>query len=183
MSTLSVDTIAAKTGDGDLELTGDGTGTVNLPTGFKVNNVVNSFVSVANTAGLGANTFTGTQSFADNILNRPILEDYAETVNAIGSIGGGTQDIDLTLGNSISATVDTASTTFTFSNPIASGAMSGFTLTLVNGGAFAVTWPVYVDWPGGTAPTLTTSGTDILVFYTLNGGTLWHGILASADSK
>ncbi len=44
-------------------------------------------------------------------------------------------------------------------------------------------WPASVDWAGGTAPTLTTSGTDILVFSTIDGGTIWHGMVASADTK
>jgi hypothetical protein len=59
MSTISVDTIAAKTNDGDLELTGNGTGTVNLPTGFKVNNVVG--VAVAQ-GGTGASDAAGARS-------------------------------------------------------------------------------------------------------------------------
>ena len=44
-------------------------------------------------------------------------------------------------------------------------------------------WPGTVDWAGGTAPTLTASGLDILVFVTTDGGTIWHGMVASADSK
>src|SRR3546814_9888192 len=51
-------------------------------------------------AVLAANTFTGTQNFADNTLQRAKLLDYGETVNAIGSIGGGTQDIVLESGRS-----------------------------------------------------------------------------------
>ena len=101
----------------------------------------------------------------------------------VGGTGGGTQDIDLQLGNSVSATVDTSTNTFTFSDPTASDELCGFTLTLVNGGSQTVNWPGSVDWAGGTAPTLTTSGTDILTFFTINGGTLWHGMIASADSK
>jgi hypothetical protein len=180
MSTLSVDTIAAKTGDGDLELTGDGTGTVNLPTGFKVNNVVNSFVSVANTAGLGANTFTGTQNLADNIVERPLFQDYGEIVNAIGATGGGTQDIDITLGNVVTATVDTSANTFTFSNPTATGKNCGFILYLTNGGSQTVVWPTAVDFPAATAPTLTAAGVDILVFNTTDAGTTWYGNLVGA---
>src|SRR3546814_1943854 len=71
-------------------------------------------------AVLAANTFTGTQNLADNTLQRAKLLDYGETINAIGSIGGGTQDIDLESGNVVTATVDTSETTFTFSKPPAS---------------------------------------------------------------
>ena len=105
------------------------------------------------------------------------------TVNIIGSIGGGTQDIDLDLGRAISGTVDTSTTTFTFSNPRSTGNEDGFTLYLTNGGSQTVNWPASVDWAGGTAPTLTTAGFDLLVFTTIDGGTIWHGALASGDSK
>jgi hypothetical protein len=119
----------------------------------------------------------------DNTVSKVNLKDYGEVTNAIGGTGGGTQDIDLTAGNSVSATVDTSTNTFTFSDPTASDELCGFTLTLVNGGSQTVNWPGSVDWAGGSAPTLTTSGTDILTFFTINGGTLWHGMIASADSK
>jgi len=42
-------------------------------------------------------------------------------------------------------------------------------------------WPGTVDWAGATAPTLTASGVDTLVFYTIDGGTIWYGFLAGAD--
>jgi hypothetical protein len=135
---------------------------------------------VGTAAILGANTFTGTQNFADNTAQRLNLLDYAEVTNAIGSTGGGTQDIDLTLGNSVTATVDTSANTFTFSNPTASDELCGFTLLLTNGGSQTVTWPASVDWPAATAPTLTAAGVDKLVFETVDGGTTWTGNLAGA---
>ena len=120
----------------------------------------------------------------DTTVTRVNLKDYGETTNAIGPTGGGTQDIDLTLGNSVTATID-AATTFTFSNPTAGDEGCGFTLVLTNGAAYTVTWPAgsILHWAGGTAPTLTASGVDILTFWTINGGTLWHGFAASIDSK
>ena len=135
---------------------------------------------VGTAAILGANTFTGTQNFADNTAQRLNLLDYAEVTNAIGSTGGGTQDIDLTLGNSVTATVDTSANTFTFSNPTATDELCGFTLLLTNGGSQTVTWPASVDWPAATAPTLTAAGVDKLVFETVDGGTTWTGNLAGA---
>jgi hypothetical protein len=132
-------------------------------------------------AALGANTFTGTQSFADNIASRPLLQDYGEVNNAIGSTGGGTEDIDLTLGNSVSATVDTSANTFTFSNPSPTGNLCAFTLTLTNGGSQTVAWPASVDWPAATAPTLTAAGIDVLVFYTLDAGTTWYGFVSGQE--
>ncbi len=73
--------------------------------------------------------------------------------------------------------------TFTFSNPTASGDACSFTLILTNGGSQTVNWPASVDWAGGTAPTLTSSGRDVLTFITTDGGTIWDGMAASLDSK
>lgn len=100
-------------------------------------------------------------------------------VNAIGSVGGGTQDIDLTLGRTVTATIDTSTTTFTFSNPF-SGA-DAFDVYLTNGGSQTINWPASVDWAGGAAPTLTSSGVDHLVFTTPDGGTTWYGYVAGLD--
>ena len=140
-------------------------------------------MAVVNTNSVPAQTLAGAVTGADQIVSAINLKDYSEVTNAIGGTGGGTQAIDLTLGNSVSATVDTNANTFTFTNPTASDELCGFTLTLVNGGSQTVNWPGSVDWAGAAAPTLTASGTDILVFFTINGGTLWHGMIASTDSK
>jgi len=126
-------------------------------------------------------TAGGKLAMADEELERPVFKDYGETVNAIGSTGGGTQDIDLTLGNVVTATVDTSANTFTFSNPSASGTACSFTLILTNGGSQTVNWPASVTWAGGDAPTLTTSGVDVLTFLTVNGGTTWRGFAAGLD--
>ena len=115
--------------------------------------------------------------------NQTVIEAYGENVNAIGSTGGGTQDIDLANGNVVTATVDTSANTFTFSNPPTSGKCGSFTLILTNGGSQTVNWPAAVDWAGGTAPTLTTAGIDVLTFTTVDAGTIWYGFLAGADMK
>ena len=114
----------------------------------------------------------------DNLIETPEMVDYAETVNAIGATGGGTQDIDITAGNVVTATVDTSTNTFTFSNPSATGKSCSFTLILTNGGSQTVVWPGAVDWPAATAPTLTSSGVDVLTFFTLDAGTIWYGFAA-----
>ena len=124
---------------------------------------------------LAGGTMSGDLVMADNLVTRPVLKDYGETVNAIGSIGGGTQDIDLEQGNVVTATVDTSETTFTFSNPPASGTAGSFRLILTNGGSQTVNWPASVDWPGGSGPSLTASGVDILEFLTVDGGATWYG--------
>ena len=113
---------------------------------------------------------------ADQTVSRVNLKDYGEVTNALGSVSGSTT-IDLTAGNSVTATTGGA-ITWTFSNPTASDELCGFVLKLVNGGSATQTWPASVDWPAATAPTLTTSGTDVLVFITCDGGTTWYGFTA-----
>lgn len=115
-------------------------------------------------------------------VSKVTLKDYGETVNIIGSIGGGAQDIDLELGNIITATVDTAETTFTLSNPSISGIASSFSILLTDGGSQTVNWPISVNWPNGIFPTLSTSGRDILKFITVDGGTIYDAYIASLNS-
>ena len=119
--------------------------------------------------------------FNDNVVSKPDLKDYAETVNALGDLGGGTDTIDLTLGNVVTATVSTGTQTFTFTNPSASGKSCSFTLILTNGGSQTVNWPGSVDWAGGSAPSLTTSGIDVLTFFTIDAGTIWYGFPAGLE--
>jgi hypothetical protein len=135
------------------------------------------------TGSLPALTLAGALTGADQTVTAVNLKDFGCVTNAIGGTGGGTQDINLTLGNCISATVDTSTNTFTFSNPTASDELSSFIVFLTNGGSQTVAWPGTVDWAGASAPALTTSGLDILVFHTIDGGTIWHGILLSGNSS
>jgi hypothetical protein len=109
------------------------------------------------------------------------LINYGLTANVLGS-GSGSRTINLTLGNYHSATVSGA-TTWTFSNPLASPNACGFILELTNAGSAAQTWPAAVRWPGGTSPTLTANGVDLLVFITDDGGTNWRGVASMLDSK
>ncbi len=121
-------------------------------------------------------TLAGAVTGADQTVSAINLKDYGEVTNAIGNATG-SKTIDLTAGNSVTATT-TGATTWTFSNPTASDELCGFVLKLVNGGSATQTWPGSVDWPSATAPTLTTSGTDVLVFITCDGGTTWYGFTA-----
>ena len=120
-------------------------------------------------------------NFQDEQAIRPDFKDYAETVNVLGDLGGGTDTFDLTAGNVVTATVSTSTQTFTFTNPSASGKSCSFTLILTNGGSQTVNWPGSVDWAGGSAPTLTTSGVDVLTFFTVDGGTIWYGFPAGLE--
>ena len=128
-------------------------------------------------------TIGGYINFQDEQAIRPEIKDYAETVNAIGDLGGGTDAIDVSAGNVVTATVSTSTQTFTFTNPSATGKACSFTLILTNGGSQTVNWPSSVDWAGGSAPSLTSSGVDILTFTTVDAGTIWYGFAAGTDMK
>jgi hypothetical protein len=54
-------------------------------------------------------------------------------------------------------------------------------LALTNGGAFAITWTGVDYWPGGTLPSLTASGVDVIVF--LWDGTNVTGNVSMTDVK
>jgi len=123
-------------------------------------------------------TLNATNDFNFNVQYRPQIKDYSETVNILGNVSGGTMTVDLTLGNVVTATATANITTITLSNVPATGTCASFSLIATNFGAFAVTWPASFKWPNGVAPTLTASGIDILVFFTVNGGTTWFGNLA-----
>ena len=129
----------------------------------------------------GDMTLGGGIACADEVIGRPRFTDYAETVSVLGDLGGGTDTIDLEAGNVVTATVSTSTQTFTFTNPSATGKACSFTLILTNGGSQTVNWPGSVDWAGGTAPSLTSSGVDILTFTTVDAGTIWYGFAAGTD--
>ena len=80
--------------------------------------------------------------------------------------------IDLSAGSCFTKTIS-AATTFTISG-VTSGKSTCFTLILTNGGSKTVTFPTSVKWADGELPELTASGTDILTFITVNGGTTWY---------
>ena len=116
-----------------------------------------------------------------DITGELVVDSYNETYAAVTSTTNSTT-IDCEAGNVFSHTL-TENTTFTFSNPPASGTAYGFSLKIVqdaSASGYTVTWPTSVDWPSATAPTLTStaSAVDQFVFYTHDGGTTWYGFVA-----
>ena len=108
-------------------------------------------------------------------------KSYNETYAAVTSSGASTT-VNCETGNAFSHTL-TEATTFSFSNPPASGTAYSMSIEIIqDSGAsgYAITWPTSVDWPSGTAPTLTAtaSAKDVFVFYTRDGGTNWYGFTA-----
>ena len=106
-----------------------------------------------------------------------VSEEYTAVTSTTNATTCNLQD-----GTNFSHTL-TENTTFTFSNPAASGSVSAFTLKLVqdaSASGYTVTWPASVDWSSATAPTLTAtaSAVDYFVFITHDGGINWYGFTA-----
>lgn len=122
-------------------------------------------------------TLAGAETLTNKTLTAPLITGTREVRVAMPA-----NAIDLVLGNLFTKTISGA-TTLTVSNTPTTGTAASFILELTNGGSATVTWWSGVKWAGGTAPTLTTSGVDVLGFYTHDGGTTWRGFLLSKDSK
>ena len=106
---------------------------------------------------------------------------YNEAYNAVTS-SGASVTANCETGNSFSHTL-TENTTFTFSNPPASGTAYTMSIEIIqdaSASGYTVTWPSSVDWPSATAPTLTAtaSAKDVFVFTTRDGGTTFYGFTA-----
>jgi hypothetical protein len=117
-----------------------------------------------------------TQTLSGKTLTTAVSTGHRETRVAVSGT-----DIDLATGNYFTKTIS-GSTTFTVSNVPASGTVGAFILELTNPGT-AVTWWSGVKWVSGTQPTWTVTGTDILAFYTIDGGTTWRAFAVGKDSK
>jgi hypothetical protein len=172
-------TAMAVLSDGQM-IVGDGTGDPVAESGSTLRTSIGlGTMAVVNTNAVPAQTLAGAVTGADQIVSAINLKDYGEVTQALGSAGG-TRTVNLNNGNSVTATVSASANTFVFSNPTAGDELCGFTLGLTNGGSQTVNWPSTVDWTAATAPTLTASGVDWLVFWTVDGGTIWNGKLVGA---
>jgi len=132
-----------------------------------------------NTTSTGVN-ITGTlASDSGDVAGELIAGSYNETYAALS---GTSPAVNCHNGNSFSLTLS-GNTTFTFSNPPASGTSYTFSIEIIqdaSASGYTVTWPASVDFPAATAPTLTAtaSAKDIFVFTTRDGGTNWYGFTA-----
>ena len=137
------------------------TGALSVPagaTGTQVPRAQDVVLLTGNQTAAGTKTFSGVVD---------VTGRYQGGVTAVAAL-----DVDCSAGNYFTKTINGASA-FTFSNAPSAKAYS-FTLELTHTSG-AVTWPAAVQWPNGTAPTLTTGKTHLFVFVTDDGGTRWRG--------
>jgi hypothetical protein len=91
-----------------------------------------------------------------------------------GSISGAT-NFDLAVAQFFTFT-PSALVTMTFTNKPSGTFAYGVVLAITNG-LNKVTWPTTTKWAGGTPPTLTASGIDLIGMITFDNGTIWHAFV------
>ena len=130
-------------------------------------------VSVAPAAG--ASTLV---SRADHV------HDTISPVVLLGDLSG-TRNLDLSTGDEFAGTL-VANTTFTFSNPDASGLRDDFVVELTEDatGGWSPTWPGSGSWAGGVTPTHDTVASSVTtyLFRTRDGGASFLGFQAGAGA-
>ena len=137
-------------------------------------------------------TVTGTSAlnvtgFSDSVVSQAQMKDYAETVNALGSKSAAF-NVDFEDGNVQTVTISSGTFNVGLTNSLASHSNS-VTILGTNLGAGTPSFVAgahggggnAVVWAGGTAPTYTASGTDVLCFTTFDGGTTFYGFAAGLD--
>lgn len=116
-------------------------------------------------------------TMAGKTLTTPTATGLRETRVAMAA-----NDIDLSAGNYFTKTIS-GTTTLTVSNVPSSGSVAAFVLDLTNGGSATLNLWSGVKWAGGSSPTLTSSGRDVLAFFTHDAGTTWNAFLLGKDVK
>jgi hypothetical protein len=156
-------------------------GTNGFPVTGTTNNGVLTYIDSPVGSQVESNlTFDGTNlSVTGNIVSSTYISSttFRETYSDQGT--GGSITFDLSTANNFRRQFNGTST-IAFSNPPVSNAF-GFTLVVVNAGSYSITWPAEIDWVGGIAPILTSSGVDVLVFYTYNGGGSYYGFVTGKN--
>lgn len=113
--------------------------------------------AVGNTSGAIANT---------------TLDVYGGVAMNVVTLANTSNTVNVALANYFVCT-PAGTTTFVFTGvPVSRD--SSFVIELTNGGAYTVSFPSTVRWPANTAPTLTSSGKDLLIFSTANTGSTWR---------
>lgn len=112
------------------------------------------------------------------------MQGYRETVTTV-TPSGGTATLDLALGNVFTVTLTSASTALAFSNPPSSGVSFSITLIVKQDatGNRVLTYPASCKFTDSVAPVLATGAnkTDVITFFTVDGGTTYFGGQALAN--
>jgi len=107
-----------------------------------------------------------------------IATSYVEVAEVVT-----TNQIDVSKGNFFAVDVGAVPVTLDVINYIPGPGpfVVSFILEVKDGGTNVTWWPG-ITWAGGTPPTLTTTGTDVLAFYYVMTGE-WRGFVLGSDMK
>lgn len=123
----------------------------------------------------------GTTVIDNNRLFYPV---NSASTRAAPTISAGTLTLDLQSATMFDVALTSNITTLTISNIPTSGTTGSFILALTaDGTARTITWPASFKWPGGTAPTLTSTNgkLDIITCITDDGGTSWYAFISGQN--
>jgi hypothetical protein len=109
------------------------------------------------------------------LTNIPVIPVH----QSLGTITSAT-DIDPDSGVSADFTFGAAATA-EIGFAASTNAVVEMTVEITNGGQGTLTWGVEVQWAGGSAPTLTAAGTDILKFFSRDSNTTVVGWVVALD--
>ena len=126
---------------------------------------------------------TGLQ-MADQPLFRPLFQDYA-IQNTTASSSSNVLTLNIASSNSFETTLTENITTVTISNPAPTTRLCEVVIKIIQdgaAGAYTVTWPASVVWPGGTAPIISAGNdaVDVITLLTYDAGTIWYGNFSQA---
>lgn len=141
--------------------TADATNDLNIQAGGS------TFVEIAsgalNLKTAGTNALQVDTSQQITLPKRLTLPAQKVKVNDIGTQSTASATVTINLATHTIHTITlAATTTFAFSNAPSSGESQVVYLRITNGGSTTVTWPANTKYAGGTPPTLTISGVDLL---------------------
>lgn len=136
------------------------------------------------TIGSAGKTFDGSAALSWSLAEIGAAPTTTPTITGLREVRAAlpADNIDLATGNVFTKTIS-ATTTLTVSNVPAAGTTASFILDLTNGGSAAITWWSGVKWAGGTVPTMTAAGRDVLGFFTHDGGATWTGLVMGKDVR
>jgi hypothetical protein len=162
----------------DTSLTADRIYTLPNSSGSLLTSTITQNVTVS-----GSNLTVSGSIFLSGSLNTPVFVDYEERFST-PTISTGFLTLDLANGNVFNVALNAAITTLTISSPPAANNAGSFVLIFTaDGTPRAVSWGASILWPGGIAPTLTSTNgkKDVFGFVSLNSGTNWYGFIGGQN--